>query len=275
MKSPLRHIDVSKRLTDRILAGYSALVYLFLYAPILVVVLLAFKRGSVPSFPINELSLRWFQALLPPDYNEEIINALGRSIFLGTISAIGTAIVGTLAALGMVRSDMRILDTGTLNLLFTTPLIVPWIVSGIAILTLYNIIGIAGSFVSLVVGHVLIALPYVVLIVASQLQDFDRSLEEVAQNLGATELRTFYEVTLPLISPGVIAGMLFAFTFSFDNFVQTFFWADLDFQTLPLVIYSQIRFGLSPVINSASTIVLLISITVAIVAEKLSTRYIG
>jgi hypothetical protein len=140
-------------------------------------------------------------------------------------------------------------------------------------LTLYSTIGIQGSFLSVVIGHVLITLPFVVLIVASQLYGFNPELEEAAMNLGASKVRTLYEVTLPLILPGIVAGMLFAFTLSFDNFTQTFFWVGSDVQTLPIVIYGMIQTGIEPTINAVGTVTVVLSLvpaTVDTVAEGIA-----
>ena len=191
------------------------------------------------------------------------------------LASLGAGIVGTLAAMGVVRGEFqtRWPDSSVLYTVFLSPIVVPWVVTGIAVMKLYSIIGIQGTFASVVIGHVLITLPFVV-VVASQLHGFDRTLEEAAQNRGASELRTFYEVTLPIIAPGIITSMLFAFTLSFDNFTQTFLWVGSDVQTLPIVIYSKIRTGIELTVNAVGTVVVIFSLVVAAVAEKLSSRVI-
>jgi spermidine/putrescine transport system permease protein len=236
--------------------------------------MLSFTEDKVPQFPMSGFSLEWYSRLIPPNYNEQIVNALFQSLQIAIISAIGAGIVGTLAALAIVRGGFksRLINTNTLNTLFLAPIVVPWVVTGIAVLTLFSLIGIQGTFLSVVVGHILITLPFVVLVVSSQLYGFNRKLEEAAQNLGASEITTFYEITLPLIAPGVIAGILFAFTLSFDNFTQTFFWVGSDVQTLPIVIYSMIDTGISPAINAIGTIIIVFSALVATAAEVLSSR---
>ncbi len=273
----LGRVNISDKTTGRLLKGFTILVYIFLYAPIAIVVLLSFTDRRVPTFPITGVTLKWYAQLLPPGYDPRLINALIESIQIGILSATGAGIIGTATALGMVRSDFesRWLSSRLLNTLFLSPIVVPWVVTGIAMLTLYNIIGIQGSFFSVVLGHVLITVPFVIMVVSSRLYGFDRSLEEAAQNLGASELRTFYEVTLPLIAPGIVAGMLFAFTISFDNFTQTFFWVGTNTETLPIVIYSKIRTGLDPTINAIGTLIVLFSLSIAIIAEKLSNRVIS
>lgn len=270
----LEKIELSDKNSRRPLKWVTYLVYVFLYAPIAVVVILSFNQRPIPAFPFEGFTLKWYAKLIPPNYNEEIINALINSLQIGIISAIGAGVVGTFVALGMIRSDFNTkwLDSQLLNTLFLSPIVVPWVVTGIAMLTLYNLIGIGGTFFSIIIGHILITIPFVVIVVSTRLYGFDRSLEEAAQNLGASELRTFYEVTLPLILPGVVAGMLFAFTISFDNFTQTFFWVSTGTTTLPIVIYSAIQSSLSPVINAIGTVIVLFSLTIALAAERLSNR---
>lgn len=258
---------------ERLTRWYTYLIYFFLYAPVVIVILFSFTSNQTPSFPIDGLSLKWYDALLK---DNQIISALFLSIQTGILSAIGAGIIGTVSAYGLVRSnfDGRFLNTQILNTIFLAPIVVPWIVTGIAVLILYNLIGLRGSYISIIFGHILITMPFVVIVVSSQLYGFDRSLEEAAKNLGASNLRAFYEVTLPLISPGIIAGMLFAFTISFDNFTQTYFWVRTGMQTLPIVVFSKIRFGIDPTINAVGTVIVMISLTVAIIAEKLSSRVI-
>lgn len=270
----LEKIDLSQQNSSRFLRYFTYLVYFFLYAPVIVVIMLSFTKDKVPQFPMSGFSLEWYSRLIPPNYNEQIVNALFQSLQIAIISAIGAGIVGTLAALAIVRGGFksRLINTNTLNTLFLAPIVVPWVVTGIAVLTLFSLIGIQGTFLSVVVGHILITLPFVVLVVSSQLYGFNRKLEEAAQNLGASEITTFYEITLPLIAPGVIAGILFAFTLSFDNFTQTFFWVGSDVQTLPIVIYSMIDTGISPAINAIGTIIIVFSALVATAAEVLSSR---
>ncbi|WP_321112613.1 ABC transporter permease [Halorussus salinisoli] len=269
-------MELSDRNSKRALRWFTYLVYVFLYAPVVIVILLSFTEQKVPSFPMEGFTLKWYLNLIPPGHDERIVSAFIQSLQIAIITAIGAGVIGTLAAFGMVRSDFDTpwLDSSVLYTVFLSPIVVPWVVTGIAVLTLYSIIGIQGTFLSVVIGHILIALPFVILVVASQLYGFDRELEEAAQNLGASELRTFYEVTLPLIAPGIIAGMLFAFTLSFDNFTQTFFWVGSDVETLPIVIYGKIKTGIEPTINAVGTVIIIFSLLIAAAAEKLSSRVV-
>lgn len=274
LRTLAKRLDVSDRTIDRLFKSHLLLLVIFLYAPIAVVILLSFTPKSFPSFPMNGFSLEWYAGLLPPDHNERIVDSLLTSLQIGVISAIGAGVVGTLAALALVRGrfESRWLQSDILYTFTLVPIVVPWIVTGIAGLTFFNLLGIQGTTLSLVIGHILICLPFVILIVSTQLYQFDRSVEEAAMNLGATELRTFYEVTLPLIAPGIIAGMFFAFTISFDNFTQTFFWVSTNNQTLPVVIFGMIDFGLEPTVNAIGAIIVTVSAVIATVAERLSSR---
>lgn len=274
IRAVARRVDLSEDTIDRLFRSHLVLLFLFLYAPIAVVVILSFTPKSFPSFPMEGFSLEWYANLLPPDHDERIVNSLITSLQVGVISALGAGVVGTLAALGLVRSQFssRWLQSDIVYTFTLVPIVVPWIVTGIAGLTFFNLLGIQGTTLSLVIGHILICLPFVILIVSTQLYQFDRSVEEAAMNLGASELRTFYEVTLPLIAPGIIAGMFFAFTISFDNFTQTFFWVSTQNQTLPVVIFGMIDYGLEPTVNAIGAIIVTVSAFIAAAAERLSSR---
>lgn len=272
----LERLEVSDETTGRLLRWFTYGIYGFLYIPIIVVIMLSFTDRRIPAFPMTGFSLEWYLQILPPGGDQAILGALLQSLQIAVVSALGAGVVGTLTAMGMVRSNFRTrwLNSRLLNTLFLSPIVVPWVVTGISMLTLYNLIGIQGTMGSVIIGHILITIPFVILVVSSRLYGFDRELEEAAKNLGASEVRTFYEVTLPLIMPGIIAGMLFAFTISFDNFTQTFFWAGTGTQTLPIVIYSMIRTGLNPSINAIGSLIVVFSLSIALMAEKLSGRII-
>ncbi len=273
----LGRLELPDGVGRRLLGLHTLVLFGFLYVPVAVVAVLSFTPRSIPAFPMPGFSLRWYANLVPGgEFDAALVEAFLVSLQIGVISASISAVVGTAAAFGMVRNDYarRLLDTDTLNTLFVAPMAVPWVVTGIAVLSLYSLLDLAGTVLSLIVGHVLITLPFMVVVVASQLYGFDRSLEEAARNLGAGPLRTFREVTLPIVAPGVIAGALFAFTISFDNFTQTFFWTSSTLNTLPVVIYSRINFGLTPTVNAAGTVVVGLSLTLALLAERLSSRVV-
>lgn len=239
------------------------------------VVVFSFTPRDLPLPPLTGFSLKWYGQLLPPDYNTDIINALFTSIRLGVFAAIGSGIIGTLAALGIVRANFhsKLGKPQALTTFFLAPMVIPGLVSAISLLTFFSYLKVQGSFLALLMGHILITLPYVVTVVSSQLYGFDQSLEEAAKNLGANPLRTFYEITLPLIAPGIVAGMVFAFMISFDNFIHSFFWTSADNQTLPVVIASMLRYGITPEVNAIGTVMIVGSAVLATIAQRISAGF--
>ena len=235
----------------RILA---ALIYIFLFAPIVVVALTSFNPEGRATIP-DSLGTVWYSELSEDD---QLIDALWTSIQMGVATAIIASILGLLAAYGLSR--FRFPGRGALQGLFYLPMLVPAVVSGVSLLTWFNEIGIDLGWFTILIAHVIFALPFTLTIILTSFAGFDTRLEEAAQDLGATPLRTFRYITLPLVMPGVIGGALIAFTLSFDEFVLTFFVAGGGVQTLPLVIYNRIRYLLSPEINAIATVVMVFSI---------------
>jgi spermidine/putrescine transport system permease protein len=178
--------------------------------------------------------------------------------------------LATLAAFALTRYQFRLKPAFTAVLV--VPLIVPGIIMGVSLLSFYNFFHISTSLFTVILGHVALALPYASLVIAARLQGFDRALEEAAASLGAPYHRVFRRITLPLLAPGIIAAALFAWTISFDEFVITFFIGGGAGQTLPLKIWSLLKFGLSPAINAISAIILLISMLLVISALAMTRR---
>ncbi|USZ73693.1 ABC transporter permease [Natronosalvus halobius] len=267
----LGKIEVNDATAGRVQKLAAAVILLFLYAPIVIVIMLSFTPTSTPTFPMEGVSLQWYEALIQ---DTAMMNALQFSAQLAFVSAICSGVIGILAAFGIVRSDFgnSILDEGKLRLLFSLPLIIPWIITGIGGLVFFNVIGLFGSFWSYLIGHILITLPFTTLVVAAGLDGFDISLEEAARNLGATRWRAYFEVTLPMIMPSIIAALLFAFILSFNNFIHTFFWLSFSDQTLPVYIFGLIRRTYDPTLNAIGTILIVFSLAVTITAERLSRR---
>ncbi len=245
-------------------------VYAFLYMPIVVIVVMSFHPESFMTFPLPGYSLRWYREFLQDDL---LIRALLNSLSLAGLTAVLSAAIGTPCALGLVRSDFPGKDF--FNTFVLAPMIIPQIIIGMGLLLLLHSIGIPKGYPYLVVGHVLLTLPYVVITVSSQLYGFPRELEEAAQSLGARELQTFFEITLPLIAPGIVAGMLFAFTVSFQEFVATQAWATPSTYTLPLRIYARIRDALTPEVNVVGVLTVALSFVVIAVVQIISRRSQG
>lgn len=274
MSALLGKIEMSRGTTDRLQKAAAAAVLLFLYLPIAIVVLLSFTPEQSPTFPMPGLSLRWYEALIE---NQAFLNAIVFSSKLAVVSALGSGFIGLLAAFGLVRSDFgdTWLTENILRILFSLPIIIPFIITGIGGLVFFNFVGIYGNFSSLVVGHIMITLPFTSLVIASGLDGLDQSLEEAARNLGATQLRSYVEVTIPMIMPSIIAALLFAFILSFNNFIQTFFWLSFTDQTLPVLIYGLVTRTYDPTLNAVGTVLIVLSLLITVTAERISSRILA
>jgi len=254
-----------KRVWDKVLKGYSLAVYLFLYAPILIMVMFSFNDSRLLAV-WRGFSLRWYETLLA---DPGVWKAFYNSIWVGSLTAAVSMVLGTMTAFVMIRYSFRgksILDS---SLYF--PVVIPEITEALSLLLFYVFTGIPLGALTVVVGHVAFAISYAAIVIRARLVGFDRSVEEAAKSLGANELRTFFHVTLPLILPGVIAGGLLAFTVSYDDFIKTAFTAGPGFQTLPLRIYAMAsRGGVSPQLNALATVTLVVSLGLALVRLRLS-----
>lgn len=198
---------------DWVLRIYTALVYIFLFAPILVVALTSFNPTGRATIP-NGLTTQWYSDLMEDD---QLLSALWTSLQIGVATAVIASVLGLLAAYGLSRFRFR--GSGALQGMFYLPMLIPAVVSGVSLLIWFNRIGIDLGWFSILIAHVIFALPFTLTIILTSFAGFDTRLEEAAQDLGATPFRTFRYITLPLVMPGVIGGALIAFTLSFDEFV--------------------------------------------------------
>jgi spermidine/putrescine transport system permease protein len=243
------------------LAAWTGAVLVFLFAPLLVVALFSFNDSAISRFPIEALTTKWYAALAR---NASIREALVNSLIVALFTVAIATTLGVMAAIGIHRYTTRL--KGTLRTFSLTPMMVPRLIVGIALLTFYNLLQADLSLVTVVFGHVVMTTPYVVLIATARLVGFDRSLEEAARDLGAGTWTVFREITVPFLKPAIIAGALMAFTLSFDEVVVTFFTTG-NANTLPMVIWSMLRFGITPEINAIATLTVLLSAALALVAE--------
>ena len=230
-----------------ILVGVNAFVILFLAAPMLVVVATAFTTTNYPVFPPVGFTFRWFERFLA---TPEFTDAIQRSALLALVSTLIATALGTLSALALSRWRGR--GQQAVTALMLSPILFPTIVLGLALLVFYSRVGLSGTFAGLVIAHSLVTTPFVIRLVMASLGEFDPAVEEAARNLGAGWWRTFFQVTLPLIRPGVLAGAVFAFILSFDELVITLFLAGPGMATLPIRIFTFVEYSSAPELSRPS-----------------------
>lgn len=247
---------------------YTIFVYIFMFAPIVVVVLLSFNPQQFGSFPMDGISYRWYVKLAQ---NDTILGAFKNSLILGSLTAVVSTSIAIPAAMAFVRYNFPGKDT--LNTLLLAPIMIPEVILGVALLLFIRWLQMPKSFLLLVIGHSVITLPYVLLVVQARLVGIKRTYEEAAMTLGASPMQTFREVTLPLLAPALLAGMLFAFTISFDDVTATLFWATAQNQTVPVKIFGMLRNSISPEINALGSVMIFLTITTPLLAGYLIRRF--
>jgi len=254
-----------RRLTGATAAkALSVAVYVFLLAPLLVVVLASFNSADFLSFPPRGFSLRWYQAL----WESEVWGDSFRlSLLLTAVVTPLALIIGTLAAYALVRYSFP--GKGAMATLVMAPLVMPQIVLGIALLNYMSGLGLVGSLTGLILGHLVVTLPFTVRLVSISVHNLDPALERAAQNLGATPLQTFWRVTLPLLRPGIVAGAIFAAIISFGELAVTLLIAGARTTTLPLRIFNYTEYNFDPTINAVSTIFVVLALVLIIVLDRL------
>jgi putative spermidine/putrescine transport system permease protein len=238
-------------------AAFVGLVGLFLVVPTLVVVIISFTSASVLSFPPPGLSDRWYLKFFGDDL---WTRAASTSLMVGGLTMVLATVLGTLAAIGLVRG--RFPGRPAVVALILSPLIAPSVVVALGMYVVYVRVGLTGTLLGMVLAHTALAFPFVVVNVAASLRILDETIEFAARGLGAGPVYTFFRITRPLILPGVVAGALFAFITSWDEVVVALFQSTPLLQTLPVVIWAQIRSDVDPTVAAASTMVSVISLVV-------------
>jgi putative spermidine/putrescine transport system permease protein len=243
------------------------LILVFLAAPILVVVVASFSSASYLTFPPPAFGLRWYREYLG---SAGWLNATSLSIGVAAAVVVLSAVLGTLAALGLAKLPPA--ARGLATALFLSPLIVPVIVVAIGIYYAFSHYGLIGSPLGLVLAHTCLAVPFVVTSVGASLAGLDRRLEQAAASLGATPWGTFRQITLPLIRPGVLVGALFAFITSFDELVVALFLSGSGAVTLPRRMWDDLRFAIDPTIAAVSTLTIVLTAALLGGAQLLRRR---
>ena len=247
---------------------YTILVYVFMFTPIAVVIVLSFNPQQFGIFPMDGFSFRWYVRLAQ---NQSILLAFKNSLILGSLTAVVSTTIGIMAALAFVRFEFP--GKNTINTMLLSPIMIPEVVLGVALLLFLRWLQQPKSFALLLMGHVVLTLPYVLLIVQARLVGIKKEYEEAAKVLGAGPLQTFKEVTLPLLTPAILAGLLFSFTISFDDITATLFWATAQNQTVPVKIFGMLRNSISPEINALGSVMIVFTIATPLLAGWLSRRF--
>jgi spermidine/putrescine transport system permease protein len=256
-----------------VLRVFFFLVVVFLYAPIVILLVFSFNDSAVPTFPLSGFTLHWYHQFLT---NSDLKGALETSAIIAALSSAGAVVLGVLASIALTRRRFRV--RAAVSALLLSPLVIPYVVFGISLLLLFHQLGVPRSILTVVIGHVVISLPYTILVLVPRLDQVDVSLEEAAFDLGASRLRTFRSITLPLILPAVVSAFLIAFTTSFDEYAVASFVVGPRV-TFPIYLYSALRFPSQlPQVIAVAVVVLVLSLLVVVGAEvgrRVAERRLG
>lgn len=239
----------------------SLAVYAFLYVPLLIVIVYSFNAAKIGT-QWTGFTLHWYRVLLQ---DGEMLRAAYYSLLIATIASTASIILGTLAGLALHRFKLRLLP-----LLIVAPVAMPELLSGVSLLLFFVLINLTLGLSSIIFAHIAFCVSFVAVVVRARLSGMDKTLVEAARDLGASPWQSFRYVTLPLITPGIIAGGLLAFTLSIDDFVITFFTAGVDASTLPLKIYTMIKITVTPEVNAVSTLLVLLTLVLVTISARLA-----
>jgi len=272
IKDGSQAVDVSHGASRRrspILAAHSVLMLIFIYVPVLLIVIFSFNDSRINAV-WQGFTWKWYVSLFD---NRQVVEALTNSLIVAVTSTVVSTILGTMAAIGLRRAGGR--WKKNLNGLLYLPILVPDIIMGLSLLVLFSQFHFELGKLTVIIAHITFSVSYVYVIVLARMDGAGIQLEEASQDLGATPWQTFRHVTLPAIMPGIIAGAIMAFTLSIDDFMISFFVAGSNSTTLPIYIYGMAKRGISPEINALSTIMVVVTIILIILAERLRNQGTG
>lgn len=230
---------------------YACLMYLFLFLPIFVVIAFSFNTSS-RNIVFEGFTLEWYGKMFQ---NRQLMESFYNTVIVAVSSTLISVVIGTLCAVGLYKFEFKLKKVVSSALYI--PIMIPELVFAIAMLVFFSSINMEMSMFTLIVSHVTFSMPFVVITVRARIAGFDKSIEEAARDLGANELRTFFRVTLPMITPGVISGGMLALTISLDDVVVSYFTAGPESTTMPLKILGMVKKGISPDVNALSTLMIL------------------
>ena len=235
---------------------YLGLVFLLMYLPVAVVVIFSFNESKLP-VRFTGFSFQWYEKLFA---DSAMLEALVNSLILGVASCAVSAVIGTLGAVGMSRIHWK--TKGVLEYISILPLMIPEIILGMVLMAFFYMLNLPFGMLTLLIGHTVFCIPYILMEVKARLVGMDPSLEEAARDLGASPVRVFFDITLPLIMPAVASGSLLAFAMSMDDVVISIFVNGPKLTTLPIKVYTQIRTGVTPEINALCTVMLAFTVMI-------------
>ena len=243
--------------------GFVSLMYIFLFLPIIVIVVNSFNATrSKPYMTWKGFTFDWYIKLFE---NDALLSSFGNTMIIAVVSTLLATIIGTLGAIGMYRYKFK--GKGVINGLLYIPVVIPEIVLGISLLTIFSRSGIPRGMLTLILAHVSFSVPFVVFNVRARLSGYDKSVEEASMDLGANRLRTFFEITVPILAPGIGGGALLAFTLSIDDVIISYF-VNGQTKTYPLKVMESIKSGVSPDVNALSTLILIGTIALVTLTQS-------
>ena len=245
---------------------YLAVIFVLMYLPILLVIIYSFNQSKISSV-WDGFSLKWYRELFA---DKSMFTALINSIILAFSSSVLAAIIGTLGAIGMSKTNFK--ANGIIGYISTLPIMIPEIILGMVFLVFFSLIGIPFGMTSLILAHTTFCVPYVFMLVKARLVGLDKSYVEAARDLGANEIRAFKDITIPLISPAILSGMLLSFAMSFDDVIISIFVTGASTNTLPIKIYTQLKTGVSPKINALCTLMFIATVLIVVLSNIISKK---
>ena len=261
------YLTTGEKISHYGLRVFVGLVLLFLIAPILSIMPLSFNSESFFTYPMPGFSLQWYDDFF---FNDRWTSAVRMSVIVACSTTVVATSLGTLAALGLSRSNVP--ARAAIMAVLISPMIVPVIISAVGMFLFYARVKLSGTLIGLILAHTALATPFVVITVTATLMSFDRTLMRAGASCGAPPHTVFFKVVMPLILPGVISGALFAFVTSFDEVVVVLFLASPEQRTLPKQMFSGIREQISPTITAAATVLIIFSTVLLITVELLRRR---
>lgn len=245
---------------------YSFLVYLYIYIPIIILVIFSFNNQKL-NISWHGFTWHWYDVLF---HDTDVQMATQNTLIVAAVSTLVATIIGTLAALAMQRYRFPGYDTS--EAVMYIPIVIPEVVMGISLLVFFVLVNVKLGLLTITLSHIAFNIPFVALVVRARLHGYDNAIDEAAMDLGANEMTTFWRVTLPTIMPGILAGAMLALTLSLDDYVITYFTAGPGSTTLPLRVFSMVRFMVTPEVNALSTLWVLIIFVILAISQFVQSR---